>query len=104
MVLKKMALKKVGPNKSNISKHEQKAINNLRKDESIVITPADKGKALVVMDKVEYVREMEEKLSDTTTYVRIERDPTQEIKDELTSQLHDLLESGVIDKGQTIIS
>ena len=50
------------------------------------------------MDKVEYVRKMEEKLSDTTTYVRMERDPTQEIKDQLASQLHDLLNSGVIDK------
>ena len=55
-------LKKAGANKSNLSKHEQKAINNLRKDENIVITPADKDKALVVMDKIEYVRKMEETL------------------------------------------
>ena len=92
-------LKQAGPTKSNLSKHELKAINNLRKDESIIITPADKGKALVVMDKTEYVQKMEEKFSDTSTYVKMNRDPTQEIKDELAGQLHELLESGMIDKG-----
>ena len=60
-------LKQAGPNKLKLSKHEQKAINNLRKHESIVITPADKGKTLAVMDKIEYIRKIEEKFSDIST-------------------------------------
>ena len=91
-------LKNASQNKSNLTKEELKAIDSLKKDQSIVITPADKGKALVIMDKVDYVSKMEEKFADTTTYVRIENDPTQEIKEELSSQLLSLLDSGIIDK------
>ena len=91
-------LKNTTQSKSNLTKEELKAINNLRRDQSIIITPADKGKALVIMDKEEYVQKMEEKLADVTTYVRIEKDPTLEIKDELAGQLQKLLDSGVIDE------
>ena len=38
-------LKKATQNKSNLTKEELKAINNLKKEESIVITPADKGQS-----------------------------------------------------------
>jgi hypothetical protein len=68
---------------SNIPKNERLALENLRKDETIVILPADKGKCLVVMDREEYQNKMEEKLADTTTYKRLEKDPTQEIRKEL---------------------
>ena len=91
-------LKNTTQSKSNLTKEELKAINNLRRDQSIIITPADKGKALVIMDKDEYVQKMEEKLADVTTYVRIEKDPTLEIKDKLAGQLQKLLDSGVIDE------
>ena len=50
------------------------------------------------MDKIDYGNKMEEKFSDTTTYVRIENDPNQEIKEELSSQLLSLLDSRIIDK------
>ena len=41
---------------------------------------------------------MEEKLSDTTTYMKIDKDPTMEIKKELASQLQELLKEEIIDK------
>ena len=41
---------------------------------------------------------MEEKLGDTTTYIKIDKDHTMEIKKELASQLHELLQEEVIDK------
>ena len=53
----------------NLTVAEVKAINTLKKDESIIITPAEKGKALVVMDREEYISKMEEKLSDETIEV-----------------------------------
>ena len=73
--------------KSNLSKEERQAMKNLKEDESIVIVPADKGKCLVVMDKDEYIKKMEDKLSDVSTYKRIEKDPTNEIKEEITTVL-----------------
>ena len=61
--------------KMNLTLAELKALRNLKKDDTIVEVAADKGKALVVMDKEEYVSKMEEKLSDETTYCKIKKDP-----------------------------
>ena len=80
-------LKKAKPPKSNINPNEWKALKSLRDDEEIIVLPADKGKCLVVMDKDEYIRKMETKLSDRTTYEPIEKDPTQEIKEALAKEL-----------------
>ena len=41
---------------------------------------------------------MEEKFSDTTTYIKLSKDPTQDIKQEIAQQLNSLLEEGIIDK------
>ena len=84
------------PNESNLSAHELNALKRLKKDKDIVITPADKGKALVVMDRTSYISKMEEKLSDTTTYKPIEIDPTQQLRQEIIEQLLTLQKSGVI--------
>ena len=63
-----------------------------------MVLPADKGKCLVVMDREEYIRKMEEKLKDETTYKRIERDPTNEIKKALASQLEKIKGEKQIDQ------
>ena len=42
------------PPKQTATKEERKAIQALRQNKNIVILPADKGKATVVLDKVEY--------------------------------------------------
>jgi hypothetical protein len=43
---------------------ERTALQNLRSNEDIIIKPADKGSAVVVMDKSAYIREAERQLSD----------------------------------------
>ena len=55
------------PAKMNLTESETRALKNLKKDDTIIITPADKGKSLLVMDKDIYVQRMEEKLRDETT-------------------------------------
>ena len=65
---------------SNLSKEERQALKELKEDESIVILPADKGKCLVIMDRLEYNNKMEEKLKDVTTYKKLSEDPTMEKK------------------------
>ena len=60
-------------------------------------TLADKGKCLVVMDTEEYIKKMEEKLSDETTYKRIEKDQTYEIKTEISAHLNKRKDDGEID-------
>ena len=85
------------PAKMNLTESETRALKNLKKDDTIIITPADKGKSLVVMDKDVYVQRMEEKLSDETTYKKIPTDPTQDIKEEIIVKLKSLLGSKIID-------
>ena len=40
--------------KSNVTKEERKAIKELKKVDSILILPADKGRSTVILDKCEY--------------------------------------------------
>ncbi|XP_035671873.1 uncharacterized protein LOC118412922 [Branchiostoma floridae] len=47
-------LKTAKPPKNNITKQERDALKELRKDKDLLVLPADKGKATVVMDKSDY--------------------------------------------------
>lgn len=82
----------------NITKEEVKALESLRKDTSIKILPADKGRTTVVLDTDEYIRKCNLLLSDTKTYKKVNRDPTQNYKKEFAKVLKDLLERQVIDR------
>ncbi|CAJ0964623.1 unnamed protein product, partial [Ranitomeya imitator] len=64
----------------NLSPTEHQAFMALQKDSTLVIKPADKGGALVVMDKIQYIKEIHRQLDDTSVYDRLSRDPTSEIR------------------------
>ena len=51
----KNILKKSQPNKSNITKEELRAIKELKQDDQRIILTADKGVALVVLNKADYI-------------------------------------------------
>ena len=70
------ALCSAKPPRSNVSKGERQAIDELKKLKDIVILPADKGKATVVLDKEEYMSKVKLMLSDTKTYKMLKKDPT----------------------------
>ena len=55
-------------NNCNITKEEQEAIKTLRTDPSHMVLTADKGVALVVMDKSQYVDKCMALLNDTKVY------------------------------------
>ena len=59
----KNILKKAQTPRSNISKEEFKAIRELKEDDSRIILTADKGDALVVLNKEEYIRKAEHLLT-----------------------------------------
>ena len=56
-----------GPTR-NITKQEKEAIKTLREDSSWVVLTADKGVAMVVMDKSQYIEKCMALLNDTKTY------------------------------------
>ena len=53
--------------KSNITKEEREALNQLRKDKDIIIMGADKGRSTVITAKDEYKEKVKNMLSDDKT-------------------------------------
>ena len=65
-------------------------------DKEHIILPADKGVALVVMDKQEYIKKANILLEDTNTYRPIPTDPTNKNKAKLINILKNIkAESGM---------
>lgn len=50
--------------KRNITPEEEKALKDLKKDESIVILPADKGNAVVIENRPDYDKKIQDLLMD----------------------------------------
>ena len=62
-------------NKYNISLAERNAIKSLANDQSIIIKEADKGGAVVIMDREHYKEIVENMLSDKKYYEKLDTDP-----------------------------
>lgn len=52
----------------NVTLKEKKALNDLKKDQKIVVNPADKGGRVVITNKSDYNQEMGRLLGDQETY------------------------------------
>ena len=78
------AIKKPKPSKS------------LRRDQEKVILTTDKGVAMVVMEKNEYIRKSEDLLNQTT-YTALTTDPTNKCKNKLINLLKTIKAEGGID-------
>ena len=59
----------------NLTREERQAMYNLKSDQSIVIKEADKGSAVVIWDKKDYLLEVEKQLSCKETYEELSSDP-----------------------------
>ncbi|XP_072043052.1 uncharacterized protein [Amphiura filiformis] len=93
-------LKSCKPPKNNISKGERTAIQDLKKDDNIVILPADKGRSTVIMNKSDYIKKSNDLLNDTTTYKKLKTDPTSKHKKQLVSILTKLKDQVVSEDEQ----
>ena len=65
----------------------------LRNRDDIVIKPADKGSAVVIMDKANYIAEAVRQLSDERFYY----DPTSEFSSKIITALQTMYDDGHID-------
>ena len=59
---------------NNLTKGERDALYNLKNDKTIVIKGADKGSAVVVWDREDYIKEAENQLGDTNIYEEVPND------------------------------
>ncbi len=57
------------------SKDDLKTLDDLKKDKNIVIVKPDKGNGVVILDRGDYNRKMEDILRDTTKFERLHVDP-----------------------------
>ena len=71
------------PIHTNITKAEHLALENLRKDKDNIIVTTDKGVALVVMDKIEYMTKCEHLLQDNSVYQHLSKDTSPTIHKDL---------------------
>ena len=81
------------PTNCNLSRQQKLALKSLRRDNNIIIIPADKGKAVVVMDNDEHTNKINELLSDKETYLKTtdrRRSPVSKIEKDLTKLLSDI--------------
>lgn len=77
-----------------IPPREMKALWDLASDDDVLVLPADKGKATVVMDKLDYDTKMLRKLSDVKTYQLVEKDMTASLERKMNVLLLELKRSG----------
>ena len=87
------AISKARPPPMNMLPQECHAIKNLQKDDSIVVLPADKGRATVVMDVVEYYQKMNSLLTDSKTYKKLTKEPTPSLERMMNEMLLQLKKS-----------
>ena len=59
---------------NNLTKSERKALYDLKNDKSIVIKSADKGSAVVLWDREDYIKEAEKQLGDEEVYEEVSND------------------------------
>ena len=74
------------PPKPNLTKAQMSALRELKKDRDRIVLTADKGVAMVVMDRQDYINKANHLLNQNT-YKTITKDPTNTIKNKLINIL-----------------
>ncbi|XP_075208080.1 uncharacterized protein LOC142312977 [Anomaloglossus baeobatrachus] len=76
---------------------ERRALTSLKTHKNIVIKPADKGGAIVVLDRIYYMDEIRQQLSDTNTYRPLPHDPTSCISALIQEKVQHYKQNAIID-------
>lgn len=58
----------------NLNRAEEEALQDLLSDQSIVITPCNKGSGVYVINTEDYVHKIENDVQDSTTYKQVKKD------------------------------
>ena len=87
---------RIHPHWNNFSNQERSIITSLSKNKSIIIKPADKGGAIVILDKKDYLTEIKRQLSDNLSYKPLIKDPTEEFRFIIRIVVQEGLVSGYI--------
>jgi len=83
---------------SNMTWEETLALSQLSSRDDIVIKPADKGSAIVILSKTQYRAEVLRQLDDDKFYSKLNRDPTKQNNSDIKAKVTDLLHRDIINK------
>ena len=84
------------PKKKNLTKEEYQSIKSLRNQPDIIIKPADKGSAIVILDKHNYIAEGERQLQNEQFYEETNSDLTGEVIHRVNLFVNNMLQRGQI--------
>ena len=84
------------PKKKNLTREEYRAIKSLKNNTDIIIKPADKGSAIVILDKESYIKEGQRQLNDTKFYEKTDSNHTGEVINRINLHVHNMLQRGEI--------
>ena len=74
----------------NLPREERKALTSLKNRTDIIIKPADKGSAVVVMDRQQYIDEAMKHLDNRSHYTSLDSDPTSDFSEQIQLTLDDM--------------
>ena len=81
-----MGTKSLSPPQPNLTKAQNLAIRELKKDRDCIVLTTDKGVAMVIRDRQDYISKANNLLSQNT-FKSIQQDPTNTIKNKLITIL-----------------
>ena len=84
--------------RNNLSKRERLALDRLSNNRDIIIKPADKGGATVILNTTDYLQEAKRQLDNDTYYKRIEEDCTSGHEQTINHCIDDLVKNGEIQR------
>ena len=82
--------------RKNLTKEEYQSIKSLRNHPDIIIKPADKGSAIVILDKHNYIAEGERQLQNEQFYAETNSDHTGEVIHRVKLFMNNMLQWGQI--------
>ena len=88
-----MSVSPEGKNFSNLSHSELSSLDKLKCDKDIIIKEADKGSAVVVWDRGDYIMEANRQLDDRQVYEEVEVDPSVELGKTINDKLKEIREA-----------
>ena len=90
--------------RNNLNRRERTALKRLSSNKDIIIKPADKGRATVILNTDDYIKEAMRQLSNEEYYKRVEKDFTLPHELVINQCINELINSGDLpmDTGQLL--
>ena len=94
--------RKQAPRK-NLNIREKKALHRLSRNTDIVIKPADKGGATVILNTEDYLKEAERQLTNSQYYKKVETDLTKDHEQLINQCLDNLVRQGELQENTSAL-